>query len=77
MSSRSLQSPSLIKTVLSSSMLVRDVRQRDYPSRFFAPPYPKLTRVNGFTLTMQKGHISLTLYPVIEHLVTRGEVELV
>ncbi|KAF9005088.1 hypothetical protein BDQ17DRAFT_1353767 [Cyathus striatus] len=38
---------------------------------------PRVTLPDGTSLTMQKGHISLTPYSVVEHLVARGEVELV
>ena len=37
----------------------------------------ELTLVSGSALTMQKGHVSLTPYSVVEQLVMRGEVELV
>ena len=32
---------------------------------------------SGATLDMEKGHISLTPYSVVEQLVARGEVELI
>jgi len=38
---------------------------------------PPVRLPDGSTLTMQKGHISLTPYSVVEQLVMRGEVELV
>ncbi|TFK38458.1 hypothetical protein BDQ12DRAFT_605697 [Crucibulum laeve] len=38
---------------------------------------PKITLPDGTSLEMEKGHISLTSYNVVQHLVARGEVELV
>ncbi|KAF8433919.1 hypothetical protein L210DRAFT_3613993 [Boletus edulis BED1] len=38
---------------------------------------PPVRLLDGSTLTMQKGHVSLTPYSVVEQLVMRGEVELV
>ncbi|EDR06116.1 uncharacterized protein LACBIDRAFT_294753 [Laccaria bicolor S238N-H82] len=38
---------------------------------------PRITLPDGATLDMEKGHISLTLYSVVEQLVARGEVELI
>jgi len=38
---------------------------------------PPVRLPDGTTLEMEKGHISLTPYAVVEQLVARGEVELV
>lgn len=38
---------------------------------------PRIRLPDGATLDMEKGHISLMPYSVVEHLVARGEVELV
>ncbi|KIJ98889.1 hypothetical protein K443DRAFT_103217 [Laccaria amethystina LaAM-08-1] len=38
---------------------------------------PRITLPDGATLDMEKGHISLTPYSVVEQLVARGEVELI
>jgi GINS complex subunit 4 len=38
---------------------------------------PRVRLPDGATLDMEKGHISLVPFIVVEHLVARGEVELI
>jgi len=38
---------------------------------------PELSFSSGASLEMEKGHISLVPYSVVENLVARGEVELI
>jgi len=45
-----------------------------YPRPFFLP---ESSFSSGASLEMEKGHISLVPYSVVENLVARGEVELI